>query len=112
MITEYLTKALDKQTENDVTIPLCYNLILNSIQFKTEVKLPKALVKGRGCRFDIVVYKDNTPVCIIEVKRLEGGKASVQAEYYTKVTGLPTIVCGGLSQIEETINSVLQLVRR
>ena len=110
MIKEYLIKALEKQTEADVSVLLYNELIYNSIQFKAEVKLPKSIVGGRGCRFDVLVYKNNEPLCIIEIKRLEQGKAFVQSRYYTQVTGLPVFVCGGKTSVDKVVEEVIKLL--
>ena len=102
----------DKQgtSECDVQVRLCMALSKAGYQWKTEVKLSsKELDGARGCRFDVVVYEDNKPIAIVEVKK-EHNRARVEPKkcnYYRKVTGLPVLHCAGYEGIEEVLGGLL-----
>ena len=107
-----MLKNYDKQgfSEADVQIALCIALGKAGYQYKAEVKISSKELNGdRGCRFDVVVYKDNKPIAVVEVKK---GHNKVKGEpkkcnYYRKVTGLPVLHCAGYEGIEEVLGGLL-----
>lgn len=105
-----------KPSETDVLVKLMLELLKLNLDLKTEVKIETKhsfdTVHLRSARFDIVVYEDSIAKIIIEVKRTDNGKATTQKRYYHQLTGLPVIVCGGMIQIQDTVASVTELLKR
>ena len=97
-----------KPSEADVVFELCKQLESIGVQVKQEVKLK--LPGFRGCRFDVVCYKNNKAFAIIEAKRTNGSRAYKKLEYYKDATGLPVLLCGGMSGIGDTICRVRTLL--
>lgn len=95
----------DSLSETDVTYSLLKSLDDLGYEFRTEVKVEPRF-GSRGARLDIVVYKDKVARAIIEVKRKDLGKATVQQKHYKELTGLPVIVCGGALGIPRTIDLI------
>lgn len=105
-----MLKDYDEQgfSEFDVQIALCIALGKAGYQYKTEVKLSsKELSGNRGCRFDVVVYENNKPIAVIEVKKAHRKREPKKCNYYRKVTGLPVLHCGGYEGIKEVLGGLL-----
>jgi len=104
---EFLKAAYSKTSETDVSVVLFQKLREAGFVFKTEVKIPKSVLGNkRGCRFDVVVYKDTTPIAIVEVKRLAESRAKVQEAYYKSVTGLPVFMCKGFNDVDRVVKAL------
>lgn len=105
----------NKPSESDVLVQLILKLLELGLDVKTEVKLNTTssfdTAHSRSARFDIVIYVDSIAKIIIEVKRTNNGKATVQQKHYNELTGLPVLVCGGMIQIQDTVNNVVELLK-
>ena len=104
MLPTYTNQAT---SECDTQVALCMALTENGFQWKTEVKLTSSF--SRGCRFDVVVYKDDNPIAVVEVKKnvKRNGQEPVKLDYYRKMSGLPVLLCAGEKGIEEVLGGLL-----
>jgi type I site-specific restriction-modification system R (restriction) subunit len=71
-------------------------------------------VKALGCRFDLVIYKNKEPICIIEVKNKRRDKPeyevkSKQLKRY-RLFGIPVLYCANHHYILSTVDKVLELL--
>jgi hypothetical protein len=94
-------------SECDIQVALCMALAEKGFQWKTEVKLTSNF--SRGCRFDVVVYKDDNPIAVVEVKKnvKRTGQEPSKLGYYRKMSGLPVLLCAGKKGIEEVLGGLL-----
>ncbi len=94
---------------------LCADLD-NGSEVKSEVSAFYDKIK---CRFDLVVFKGQKPVCAIEVKRWKqydtdpqspAFKQKMKYKLFSEGSGIPVLYCKGVEEIEKVHAAVLDII--
>jgi hypothetical protein len=97
-----------------VVFELCYALRSNNIQFDLEYsdRVVDWNVGNHKVRFDVVIIKNDTIVCIIECKRIKqltSGRNNQIVKYST--FGVPVLLCRGMNDVPATVAKVQSYLR-
>lgn len=89
---------------------------LRSLGYDARMEVNNEVYKRGGdtCRFDIVVFLDKLPMCIVEVKssrvKWKSTWNTAQNDEYRSY-GLPYIGCKGVSEMPQAIADVVEVFR-
>lgn len=103
-----------KPSEFEVQASL-YNALKNAgLDVRGEVKVkgrPEYGINYRGARFDLVVYRDQVPVILIEVKKSQNAKSNTNQLTRYRKWGYRVMVCAGMDNVARTIGFVLDYLK-
>ncbi len=105
-----------KRSEVEIQAILWYFLRKKKVDARLEVI--GDIENGKKCIFDIVIFKNKVPVCIVECKswsnsyilnqKYRKAHNTKQIKKYESLFGLPVIVCGHMKQIAHVQSEVLK----
>ena len=100
-----------KPSEVDIACDLVFGIRQLSSNVRCYCELKARLAsQRRGSRFDLVVFEDDKPLVIIEIKKTRRANRNTKQLFKYRMFGLPVILCAGPLHIAKTIDKVRRLL--
>ena len=102
-----------QRTLYDALMRVCEE-VDNHLQIKSEIT---AFCDEAPSRFDLMVFKEDVPLCAIEVKRFSkpcptphGTRQKIKYHIFSRVSKIPVLHCNGIEDIDAVAAKVREIV--
>jgi hypothetical protein len=110
-----------KHSEAEIEALLWYFLRKKKVDARLQVTGYNPVTGKKSCKMDLVVFKDQVPICIVECKswsdsyrlnqKYRRSNNTKQLMKYKSLYEIPVLVCGHMRQVTSIQNEILELYK-